>query len=211
MKPLSDKQKQLLDFIDLFIQDHGRPPTVRDIVRGCGLSSTSVADYHLGVLQREGYLRRDQHVSRGIELEGREKQHRGLAVPLLGFIAAGAPIPVPAADTWESPALETVQVPDTLVGGKDKVYALKVKGESMIDALIGDGDIVLVQAGADVSPGDTVAVWLKKEKEVTLKKIYPEGGRVRLQPANSQMKPIYVSPDNIEVQGKVVGVVRKLA
>ncbi|MBM3183455.1 MAG: repressor LexA, partial [Chloroflexi bacterium] len=126
-----------------------------------------------------------------------------------GTIAAGEPISVPSAEVWRTEAIETIQLTDDVTDGK-QVYALRVKGLSMIDALIDDGDIVLMQPAHTADNGDMVAVWLKEQQEVTLKKIYREPGRIRLQPANSQMAPIYVNPDVIDVQGKVVGVVRKL-
>lgn len=205
MKTTSTRQR-ILKFIRDFLADRSYPPTVRDIVAGCHISSTSVAAYHLEVLEKEGYLRRHPDVSRGIELLDKP---RTLPVPVLGVIAAGKPIPVPAADTWDSVAsAETVSVPGEMIGSKEGVYALKVKGSSMIDALISDGDTVLMQHANAVENGEMAAVWLKSEKEVTLKKFYAESGRIRLQPANSQMKPIYTSPDNAEVQGKVIGVIR---
>ena len=132
-------------------------------------------------------------------------------MPIIGQIAAGKPIPVPSADTWSSAAsADTINVPQEMVNGKDLVYALKVKGTSMIDALINDGDIVLLQQASSVENGETAAVWLKAEKEVTLKKVYAGRKQVRLQPANSQMQAIYTDPDNVEVQGKVIAVIRRL-
>lgn len=206
---LSPRQQQILEFIRRYLDEEGIPPTVRDIVRGCGLSSTSVADYNMRILQREGRLRRRPEISRGIELPDRG---RGLVrVPLLGTIAAGSPIPVPEADTWQSPPLETVEVPQELVGRTPQVYALRVRGTSMIDALIDDGDIVLLTQAKTAHNGEMVAVWLKAEKEVTLKRFYQEKRRIRLQPANSALAPLWVSPQNVEVQGKVVGVLRRLA
>lgn len=186
------------------------PPTVRDILRGCGISSTSVVDYNLKILEREGYIRRDREVSRGIEMLDKT-QRRMVRVPLIGYIAAGEPVPVPTSDTWEAEPLDTVDVSSELVRGKEKVYALKVKGTSMIDALINDGDIVLMQQANTAENGEMVAAWLKKDGETTLKKLYRERNRIRLQPANVQMKPIYADPKNVEVQGKVIGVIRQLS
>ena len=131
-------------------------------------------------------------------------------VPLLGTIAAGQPIPVPAADAWVSAPEEILELPSYLSSAMEKTYALRVKGNSMVDALIGDGDIVLMQQANTAEDGEMIAAWLKGEGEVTLKKIYREPGRIRLQPANEQMAPIYVDPDDIEIQGRVVGVIRKL-
>ncbi len=209
-KKLSPKQERILEFMGWFLDARGYPPTVRDIMRGCDLSSTSVVDYNLRILEREGYLRRDREVSRGIELKGAERsRERTARVPLLGYIAAGTPLPVPDADTWASPQpLETLDVGAEVLGGKKQVYALKVRGMSMIDALINDGDIVLLEPATEAKDGDMVAVWLRRSNETTLKKIYREQGRIRLQPANSRMKPIYADPRDVEVQGKVVGVLR---
>lgn len=210
MRNLSDKQKRILNFIDLFIDDKGYPPTVRDILRGCDISSTSVVDYNLKVLQREGYLHRDSEVSRGIGISDRLKNSM-VKVPILGTIAAGQPIPVPEADTWDiTVSAETLEVATEMTRGKSGVYALKVKGTSMIDALIDDGDIVLMQHASVADNSEMVAVWLKSEGETTLKKYYREKGRVRLQPANVQLDPIYVNPDNVEIQGRVIGVIRQL-
>ncbi|MFQ5826887.1 MAG: transcriptional repressor LexA [Dehalococcoidia bacterium] len=206
MKTLSHKQRRLLDFIHQFLEEKGYPPTIRDMVRGCGISSTSVVDYNLKFLKREGYIRRDAEVSRGIELLGRRRG--GVSVPLIGLIAAGEPIPVPSPDAWTTDSFETLELPQEMTRGKENVYALKVKGNSMIDALIGDGDVVLMQATSTAENGEMVAAWLKREKEVTLKRLYRERGRIRLQPANKQVKPIYVRPDNVEIQGRVVGVIR---
>jgi repressor LexA len=208
MKALSTKQQSILEFIRDFLADRGYPPTVRDIVGGCRISSTSVAAYHLDILKREGYIRRHPDVSRGIELLYKPNIAQ---IPIIGQIAAGKPIPVPTADTWNTVAgSETMEVPRELTQGKDGVYALKVKGSSMIDALIGDGDIVLMQYVNAVENGEMAAIWLKAEKEATLKKFYAESGRIRLQPANAKMKPIYAKPDNVEIQGRVIAVIRRL-
>lgn len=206
---LSPKQRQIFNFIRTFLDRKGYPPTVRDIMKGCVLSSTSVVDYHLKQLDKGGYLKRDPEVSRGIELPRRRRRADALiTVPVLGQIAAGEPIPVPAADSWETVPGDAWELPASLTQGKENVYALKVKGNSMIDALICDGDIILMQQASSAENGEMVAVWLKAEKEVTLKKLYREGDRLRLQPANTQMQPIYVNPENVEIQGKVIAVLR---
>ena len=213
MKTLSPKQQQMIDFIRHFWEERGYPPTVRDIVSGCQISSTSVVDYNLDILEREGYLRRHSGVSRGIELPTSSRLVGRISqVPIVGRIAAGEPIPVPAPDTWDvTAASETLDVAEELLGGRKGVYALKVKGSSMVDALINDGDTVLMQPVNVVENGEMAAIWLKVEKEVTLKKVYREADRIRLQPANSQMQPIYVEPDYIEIQGRVIAVIRQLA
>jgi len=209
MKPLSSKQKRILAFLRKFREDKDYPPTVRDILKGCSISSTSVVDYNLKILEREGHIRRDREVSRGIELIDKERR-RLVPVPVIGYIAAGEPIPVPASDTWEMEPLDTVEVSSEIVQGKDNVYALTVKGTSMIDALINDGDVVLMQQASTANDGEMVAAWLKSEEETTLKKLYRERDRIRLQPANATMEPIYADPDNVEVQGKVIGVIRQI-
>jgi len=187
------------------------PPTVRDIVGGCEISSTSVADYNLDILEREGYIRRHREVSRGIELLEKSSIKLSRVVPVIGQIAAGQPIPVPASDSWDVVASsETLEVPRDLIHDRDDVYALKVKGYSMVDALINDGDIVLMQHTSTVENGEMAAVWIKDEKTATLKKVYSTPGSVRLQPANSQMQPIFVEPENVEIQGKVIAVIRQL-
>jgi len=209
---LSSKQQQINDFINHFWEDRGYPPTIRDIVTGCGISSTSVVDYNLNILEKKGYIRRHREVSRGIELVARSQAPGGqLQVPIIGQIAAGEPIPVPTADTWDVTASsETLEVTKDLTRGREGVYALKVKGSSMVDALVNDGDLVLMEYVNSVENGEMAAIWLKAEKEATLKKFYAEAGRVRLQPANSQMQPIYVEPDNVEIQGRVIAVIRQL-
>lgn len=208
----SSKPKQIIEYIRQFWADRGYPPTVRDIVTGCRISSTSVVDYNLDILEREGYIRRHSGISRGIELLGQSPtEGNSLKVPVIGQIAAGEPIPVPAADTWDVAAsAETIEVTDDLTRGKKDIYALKVKGTSMVDALISDGDIVLMQYVNMVENGEMAAAWLRAEKEVTLKKVYREPDRIRLQPANSQMKAMYTEPDNVEIQGRVIAVIRQL-
>ncbi|HLF70854.1 MAG TPA: transcriptional repressor LexA [Dehalococcoidia bacterium] len=201
-KSLSMKQQAILRFIRHFIEDKDYPPSIRDIQEGCSISSTSVVDYNLKALERMGHIKRDREVSRAIELVGRKRSH---SVPVIGQIAAGQPIPVPSADTWSQQEFEeAIEVTDDMTGGKENVFALRVKGTSMIDALVNDGDLVLMEQTASADNGDMVAVWLKDREETTLKKIYYEGDRVRLQPANSTMEPIYAKPADVEVQGKVL-------
>ncbi len=213
MKTLSSKQQHIIDFIRRFWVEMSYPPTVRDIVNGCGISSTSVVDYNLNILGREGYIHRYAEVSRGIELLAWSPTLRSrVQVPIIGQVAAGEPIPVPAPDTWDvTVASETLAVNRDLIKGREGVYALRVKGSSMVDALINDDDIVLMQYVNVVENGEMAAIWLKAEKEATLKKFYGEPGRIRLQPANSQMQPIYAEPDNVEIQGRVIAVIRHLA
>ena len=203
---ISDTRERIFKFIRDFIDDRGYAPTVRDILKGCSLGSTAVVQHHLNVLEKEGRIRRDPEVFRSIQLTDRKNV---VSVPLLGSIAAGEPIPVPAPETWASQAIEILEVTDEVTQGKE-VYALKVKGLSMVDALIDDGDILLMEPVTSAENGDMVAVWLKDEQEVTLKRIYREPGKVCLRPANKLMEPMYQRPENVEIQGRVVGVLRKL-
>ena len=216
MKKLSVRQEKILNLIQEFLEEQGYPPTVRDIQYACGISSTSVVDYNLKILQKEGYIRRSPEISRGIEVLGGKRQKDAVSVPVMGYIAAGEPIPVPTSEGWApDSAVDQVDVVNGMLGGvrvrgTSNLYALRVRGTSMIDALVDDGDVVVIQPAESVQDGDMVVAWLKNEKEATLKRIYNDGTVVRLQPANSQMEPIFVSANTIEVQGKVVAVLRHL-
>jgi repressor LexA len=212
MDDLSAKQKQILDFLREFLDENDYPPSIRDIQIGCSISSTSVVDYNLRKLEEKGAIRRDREVARGIEVLGSRRRRGGVVeIPLLGSIAAGQPIPVPTSDRWAADADETVTVTEDMINGHQNVFALRVKGTSMIEDLIDDGDIVFLEPVSSVTNGDKVAVWLKDRGEVTLKRIYHENGRVRLQPANSTMQPIYTEPSNVEVQGRFVSSLRPSA
>jgi repressor LexA len=209
IKSLSPKQERIINFVAGFMHDRGYPPTIRDIAAGCGISSTSVVAYNLDKLEQAGYIRRHSDISRGIEFLSPQENGRKLVyIPIVGVIAAGEPIPVP--DTGTSVPNDGLDVSEELIRGKQDIYALRVKGNSMMDALIGDGDIVLMDYGNSAENGDMVAIWLKEEQEVTLKRFFSESSRIRLEPANSQMKPIYTSPENVEIQGKVVAVIRHI-
>jgi len=210
IKALSPKQERIINFVTEFLSDKGYPPTIRDIAAGCGISSTSVVAYNLNKLEQAGYIRRHGEISRGIKfLHPQQKGRKLVHIPIVGVIAAGEPIPVP--DTGNIAPHERLEVSEELVRGKQDIYALRVKGDSMQDALIGDGDIVLMDYGNSVENGDMVAAWLKEEQEVTLKRFFAEPNRIRLEPANRQMKPIYTTPDNVEVQGRVVAVIRRIS
>ncbi len=206
MKGLSGKQQKILEFLRQFIRDKDYPPSIRDIQLGCEISSTSVVDYNLKALERLGYIRRDREVSRAIELlDGTGRRPHTIPVPIIGTIAAGQPIPVPTEETWSNVDYDNVvELSVEMTQGKANVYALRVKGTSMIDALVNDGDIVVLEATNSADDGDMVAAWLKDKGEATLKRLYVEGERVRLQPANVTMEPIYTGVDNVEVQGRVL-------
>lgn len=212
MRDLSPKQQKIYTFIRDFVEERDYPPSIRDIQSACSISSTSVVDYNLKALERLGLIRRDREISRAIELldnGGGRRRRRTLAVPVLGAIAAGVPIPVPTDETFAGvDAADKIEVTEDMTGGYDDIYALRVKGTSMIDALINDGDIVLLRATNEARDGEMVAVWVKSRNETTLKRIYREGNRVRLQPMNSTMLPIYEDAGDVEVQGRVVSTIR---
>jgi repressor LexA len=211
MSELSPKQQRILDFIREFIDEHDYPPSIRQIQEACDISSTSVVDYNLRKLERLGHIRRDREVSRAIELlpPGGRRQ-RVVPVPIIGTIAAGEPIPVPSADTWAGyDPDQTVEVAPEMLGRHEHIYGLRVKGTSMIDALVNDGDIVLLEQATAANDGEMVVAWLRREQEATLKKLYHEGAQVRLQPANTTMEPIFTDADNVEVQGRVIASIRR--
>lgn len=210
MRQLSERQQSILKYVRDFLDENGYPPSIRDICRGCNISSTSVVDYNLNILEREGHLRRDPDVSRGIDIVDRGREPlKIIKIPVMGQIAAGTPIPVPTSDSWQTfDPSEAIELTSEIVRGRPDVYALRVKGTSMIDALIGDGDIVLMEPVVSAENGEMVAAWIKSQKETTLKKLYREGSKIRLQPANTTMQPIMVDADDVEIQGRVVGVIR---
>jgi repressor LexA len=209
MKSVSRRQQAILQFIERFLDENDYPPTIRDIQSELDISSTSVVDYNLKALEARGLIRRNSKISRGIELVNRGVGRRNVvAIPVIGQIAAGLPIPVPG-DLEGSDATESVELGASLVPNSGQgLFALRVKGHSMIDALINDGDVVVLKQQETCENGETVAVWLKDERETTLKRFYLEGDRVRLQPANTSMDPIYTAADNVEVQGRLVTVLR---
>ena len=209
-RKLSERQKCILTVIRKFIDEHHYPPTVRDIQTACDVSSTSVVDYNLRILQREGYIRREAEVSRGIELlHGSGPRRDIISVPVLGYIAAGEPLEVPPSDSWSTEAMEHVDLPTAFATAGSEVFGVRVKGESMIDALVADGDLVVMEPVDKPANGDMVAAWLE-DSGVTLKHFHMRNGMVTLQPANAAVEPITVPAENVSVQGRVVGVVRTL-
>ncbi len=209
-KGLSERQEQILQFIREFTRKEGRPPTIREIGSAAGISSTSVVDYNLNALAKKGYLTRNPHVSRGIRIiEDLKRATDLITVPVLGLIHAGEltppfdPVAVDESDDW----LELTQ---DIVPQSQNLYALRVEGDSMIDALVNDGDIVVMTSNEDITNGDMVAAWIVDREETTLKRFYLEGERVRLQPANPAMAPMYFDAHNVQPQGKVVAIIRQL-
>lgn len=233
---LSERQREILRFIRNYWEEYGRPPTNREIGEAIGVRSTGHVDYHLRMLEQKGYLQRDPNTSRGLRPgprfteafeeapaagHGREPlrgtglprlvplpaQRNIVSLPVVGTIAAGRPIEAVADPT------ETVQIGADLAQEGD--YVLRVKGSSMIEDHILDGDLVVVRPQPSVRNGEVVVALLLSdsapEGEATLKRFYHEGARVRLQPANSDMDPIYVDPRELVIQGRVVTLVRRLS
>lgn len=211
MKTLSHRQQAILDFIGAFLDDNDYPPTIRDIQQELRISSTSVVDYNLKVLEERDCIRRNRNISRGIEVVGRGLSRSNVvSIPVIGQIAAGLPIPVPG-QLEGSDVADVIELSRELAPrGSADLFALRVRGHSMVDALINDGDIVILKQQETCENGETVAVWLEDEKETTLKRFYREGAQVRLQPANVTMDPIYTRADNVRIQGRLVTVVRSI-
>ncbi len=212
VEQLRPRQQAIMKFIEDFLDENGYPPTVRDIQYGCNISSTSVVDYNLKGLVRGGFLRRSKEVSRGIEVVGRRERERGITIPVLGAIAAGEPLPVFPQDVATAIEEDSMEIDTGMAdkaANKEKLFALHVKGDSMIDALIRDGDMVVLEAQETAEPGEMVAAWVVQEEEATLKRFFPEGERVRLQPENTTMSAIYVDARNVQIRGRVVGVLRR--
>lgn len=206
MTRTSNARDSILSFIRAFRQKNGYAPTIREIAHHCGAKSHSVVQYHLNQLEKAGLITKEKEKFRSLGITG---EHGGVAmVPLLGVIAAGHPIEVPSIDRQSAEAQKMLEVPHEIVRGKDDLYALQVRGNSMVDAMIADSDIVVLEQTDNIKNGDVVACWLRKEQEVTLKKIYFEGGAVRLQPCNPYMSPMYHDAENVLVQGRVVAVLR---
>ena len=223
---LSDKHIKVLHVLHTYTEKHGYPPTIREICERAELSSTSVANYYLERLEEKGYIQRDRGISRGLKVTLKYLKEFGvqvksaidelLQIPLVGRIVASEPVPFPTSDfstfDYESGSIniaESLLSPQHVRQGK--LFALEVSGDSMIDAMVNDGDVVIMQPATNVRDGEMVAVWLNDKDETTLKYFYNEGNRVRLQPANPTMDAIYVNdPSTVEIRGRVVMVVRQM-
>ena len=200
MQPLTKRQREIFDFLSEFIDQNGYAPSLEEIGRRFGLSSLATVHKHLTNLQEKGFIRRAWNRSRSVELVPSRVGTRAVDLPLLGNVAAGAPIEAVV-------SAETVSVPEDLVGKAD-TYALRVRGNSMIDEQIRDGDLVIVEDRKTANDGEMVIALIQGE-DVTLKKFYRDNGRVRLQPANESIQPLIVDAAQIQIQGVVVGVMRR--
>jgi repressor LexA len=216
MEELTERQKQILDFIVRETESRGFPPTIREIGEQMEIRSTNGVNDHLKALERKGYLLRGEQQSRALVPTKRARLVLGLGapkldgemvdIPVLGKVAAG--LPLLATENVE----DSVRIDSFLLGGNGKeVFALRVKGESMIEDGIYDGDFIFVKKAPSAAPGEIIVALI--EDEATVKRYYPEGDRIRLQPANSTMQPIYVRKQDFRstmILGRVVGVYRKM-
>jgi repressor LexA len=225
---LTDPQKKVLKVIEEYQNTNGFPPSIRDIQDMGSFSSTSVVNYYLEQLETMGHIKRSGRVSRGIRLirpfseltqtaaktaqNVRESLQQVLRIPVMGRIFASEPVPVPSSDFAYLDAESVVSVARDMLPARenvDELFALEVNGDSMIDAMVNDGDIVIMKPAKDVHNGDLVAIWLHDKDETTLKYFFLEDGKVRLQPANPTMKPIYIDdPTTVDIQGKIVMIIR---
>jgi repressor LexA len=200
MMPLTKRQREILDYLNEFIQRHGYAPSLEEIGRKFSLSSLATVHKHLTNLQEKGFIKRAWNRSRSVELVPTRAAGRAVELPMLGYVAAGMPIEAVASN-------ETISVPEDLVGRRD-TYVLRVRGNSMIDEQIRDGDFVIVEDRKTAENGEMV-IALLEGRDATLKKFYREHEHIRLQPANPTMSPIIVPADDVQVQGVVVGVMRR--
>lgn len=229
-RPLSDRQKGMLQYIWSYVNENGRPPTIREIGSAVSISSTSVVNYNLTKLSEKGLVERDAEVSRGLRLTEQAtamyetaKEVVGgaktavletvgslLRIPMVGSIAAGRPIDLPDTGYGIYDDEDMVELSSTMISGHtDGLFALRVKGDSMIDAMVNDGDVVVMREQKAAENGQMVAVWLKKDDTTTLKYFAREGTQVKLTPANPTMEPFYVNAKDVEVQGRVIMVLRQ--
>lgn len=221
-KGLSERHIRVLEFLTRYQHENRRPPSIREIGDAAQISSTSVVNYYLEQLEKMGYIERDGRVSRGLRLTDKVNEvvqviNDLMRVPVMGRIVASAPMPVPASDFSYYDVETSVEIATSLLPAPDKnkqLFALEVDGDSMIDAMVNDGDYVImkpVASNAEVRNGEMVAVWLPNRDETTLKYFYKERDGYRLQPANPTMQPIMIDKEEpLEIKGKVVMVIRKM-
>jgi repressor LexA len=214
-KGLGERHQRILEFLQVYQRENKYPPSIREIGEKTGITSTSVVNYYLDQLEKKGLIERDRKISRGVRLSGNGSADT-LRIPILGPIAAGLPLPEldPNISYMTDSEANAVDIARSLLPTKEKgdgLFALEVKGDSMIDAMINDGDIVVLKPATDARNGEMVAVWLPRDNEATLKYFFKEKDRYRLQPANPTMKPIFIKKSEpLEIKGKVVIVIRRL-
>jgi len=196
------RQKQILDFIKQYIDKYGYAPTLSNIAEAIGVSSLATVHEHLGSLVKKGVIKKYEGAVRGIEVVDQKISQAltGIELPILGFIAAGQPIM-----TYTDPDA-SLNIPPAMISGKKRSFVLQVKGDSMIEDGILDGDFVIIEEQLEAFDGDIVVALLNNGL-ATLKRFFKEPGRIRLEPANSSMSPIYAT--DVKIQGKCVGVIRR--
>jgi len=229
-KQLKERHKQVLDVIQDYHAKHGYAPSYREICSRTDITSTSMVNYYLEQLEEMGYIERSENISRSLQIRGAAQDKvdqvlgnvkqavqdltQSLSIPVVGRIVASEPVPIPETDFALFDAESNIEIPESLIPfnvQKDKLFALEVDGDSMIDAMVNDGDLIIMKPVKEAQNGEMVAIRLKDNNETTLKHFYHEGSRVRLQPANPTMDPIYVdSSSDIEIQGSVVLVIRQM-
>ncbi len=211
---LHGHERRILRFLEHYYLEYGLSPSFDEIRKAVNLASKNHVYRDLNMLEEKGFIARDRGKSRAIRLlrcvDGQPFDSGSFDVPLCGVIAAGWPIPAPG-DGAGRDIHATVRLTRDIVRERDGVYALRVRGNSMIDALVNDGDIVVLRHQQDANNGDMVAVWLARQGETTLKRFFHEGNRIRLQPENQTMSPIYADPRDVRIQGKVIAVIRQVA
>jgi repressor LexA len=215
-KGLGERHQKILDFLLDYQRENHYPPSIREIGEKTGISSTSVVNYYLDQLEKRGMIQRDRKISRGVRLSGPNGNSDTFRIPVLGPIAAGQPLPEldPNISYLGDSEADAVEIARSLLPSKEKtenLFALKVQGESMIDAMVNDGDIVVMRPANEARNGEMVAVWLPNENAATLKYFFKEKDRYRLQPANPTMKAqYYKKTEPLEIKGKVVMVIRRM-
>jgi len=208
---LSYHENLMLNAIERYITHKGYAPTVEELRITLNLSSKDHVHRDLRKIEAKGYIEREPRISRGIRLVKTSDGHYGygkISIPIYGRIAAGNPIPIPD-ERVSAGAYEMLELTRDIIKDSKDVYALRVKGNSMIDALVHDGDLVILKHQVQVENGEMAAIWLSDREETTLKRFYHEGHRIRLQPENKNMEPMYFHPRYVQVQGKVIAVIRQ--
>jgi repressor LexA len=230
---LGDRHRKIMEFLTSYQEQHRYSPSIREIGKCINVESTSLVDYYLEQLGQEGYIERDKRISRSIRVmrpmyandgiashlpqairDVAQRTSELLSIPIWGRIGASLPVPMPAAEGSYFDPDSTVEIARSLLPAREKVnelFALEVSGLSMIDAMVNDGDIVIMKRTQNANNGEMVAVWLEDTDETTLKYFFQESGHVRLQPANPTMNPIIIdNPERVRIQGKVVMIVRRV-
>lgn len=230
---LSKRHELILKFLADFQENNGYSPSIREIGESIDVKSTSLVDYYLKQLEEKGYISREQHISRSIRLLKEVPTHKSIAgrvadgirqagtmvedllsIPVMGRIVASEPIPMPTSDIGYFDSESSIDIARSLLPAKENtedLFALEVQGDSMIDAMVNDGDIVIMKRAQQANNGEMVAVWLDDKDQTTLKYFYKENSGIRLQPANPNMEPIFVeNPSSLRIMGKVVMVIRQM-